>query len=71
MRIINGISPYENWQEQLDMLPKQSRVWFIFSHYNRQGTIDAEVFPNYMNELGIQLDKKEDIGSACYLYQLK
>jgi len=59
------------YQEDLDKLRGQKRVWILFSHIWRTGGVDEEVlFLNYLDMIGSRLDSIQATGASAYLYDL-
>lgn len=59
----------EATRQDLDRLRGQKRVWILFSHVSHKGGLDEEqVYLNYLDTFGKQLDSKQTKGSSAYLY---
>ena len=69
-----GVDSHQHWaiyQEDLDKLRGQKRVWILFSHIWRTGGVDEEVlFLNYLDRIGNRLDSMQATGASTYLYDL-
>ncbi|EDN70271.1 conserved hypothetical protein, membrane [Beggiatoa sp. PS] len=65
---ILGISEYfPPSQPDLEKLQGQGRVWFVFSHL---GEADKNLFLNYLDTIGQQVEENIQPGASVYLYQL-
>ena len=69
-----GVDSHQQWagyEEDLNKLRGQKRVWILFSHVWQSGGLDEEVLLlNYLDRLGTRLDSIRVTGSSAYLYDL-
>lgn len=69
-----GVDSHQQWasyEEDLNKLRGQKRVWILFSHVWQSGGMDEEaLFLNYLDRLGTRLDSIQVTGSSAYLYDL-
>jgi uncharacterized membrane protein len=69
-----GVDSHQQWaryEEDLNKLRGQKRVWIVFSHVWQTGGADEEVlFLNYLDLFGTRLDSIQVTGSSAYLYDL-
>ncbi len=57
--------------DDLDRLPRNRRIWFLFSHTAvRNGLDEKALFLAYLDRYGRRLDAREEHGAALYLYEL-
>src|SRR4029077_739083 len=71
---IIGVDSHQQWasyDQDLNKLRGQKRVWIVFSHVWQTGGVDEEVlFLNYLDLFGTRLDSIQATGSSAYLYDL-
>jgi hypothetical protein len=70
----NGKTTPKDFQRDLNLLPANSRVWFIFSHLDDCNGCpeNAEAFlVSYVNQIGSEQDSFHAAGADVYLYSLK
>jgi hypothetical protein len=69
-----GVDSHQQWvsyEEDLNKLRGQKRVWILFSHVWQTGGVDEEVlFLNYLDLFGTRLDSHQVTGASAYLYDL-
>jgi dolichyl-phosphate-mannose-protein mannosyltransferase len=69
-----GVDSHQQWasyEEDLNKLRGQKRVWILFSHVWQTGGVDEEVlFLNYLDLFGTRLDSHKVAGASAYLYDL-
>jgi len=59
------------YQEDLDELAKNQRVWFLFAHNCIWCKVNEEnYYLDYLDRIGVRLDEAVFPGSSVYLYQL-
>jgi hypothetical protein len=57
--------------DDLDRLPRNRRIWFLFSHTAvRNGLDEKALFLAYLDRYGRRLDAREEHGASLYLYDL-
>jgi hypothetical protein len=71
---IIGVDSHQQWasyEDDLNKLRGQKRVWILFSHVWQTGGVDEEVlFLNYLDLFGTRLDSHRVTGASAYLYDL-
>ena len=64
----------DNWKkydEDMDKLSGNKRVWVLFSHiWNGSGVNEEKYFLNHLNSMGKRLDALKKTGASVYLYDL-
>jgi len=69
-----GVDSHQQWasyEQDLNKLRGQKRVWIVFSHVWQAGGVDEEVlFLSYLDRLGTRVDGIQVTGSSAYLYDL-
>ncbi|MEM1318794.1 MAG: hypothetical protein AAGG75_00990 [Bacteroidota bacterium] len=67
-KIWKGVSPWEDWPEDLRQLAQFDRVWLLFAHDKREGALDQERYKAALRENGRIVKELRVRGSGCLLY---
>ena len=69
---LRGIDAVDPYLADLDQIPHEKRVWFLFSHtITRGGIAEGPFFLVYLDHIGKRLAEFKRTGSAVYLYDLR